>query len=190
MEAPYHGTFMESPSAADDGLRLFGNQLVEVHLSLREELTRIREDLAVHGTARPRDLRVHCLTFCAALTRHHSGEDDAGFPALAERFPHLRPVLDELQRDHHLVTDALRALQELLDGLPAEAGVAEVAGTDRDPGPEAPEARRVRAELDTLAALLETHFTYEERRVGEALNSLPEDTWPDGGPEFLRVDPA
>lgn len=56
-------------------------------------------------------------------------------------------MLDELERDHRLVADSLRRLE----GLP-ETGF--------------------EAELDTLAALLETHFTYEERRLVAALNGL------------------
>jgi hypothetical protein len=31
---------------------------------------------------------------------------------------------------------------------------------------------RVRTELNTLAALLQTHFVYEEKRIADALDSL------------------
>jgi hypothetical protein len=31
---------------------------------------------------------------------------------------------------------------------------------------------QIQTELDTLAALLETHFTYEERKITAALNAL------------------
>lgn len=108
-------------------LAAFGNQLIEVHLWLREELARLRENvdsyLDGHGE-RPRELRAHCLAFCSALTRHHTGEDDGGFPVLAERFPALRPVLEELKRDHRTVTDTLLRLEELL-GAPDQAGTSE-----------------------------------------------------------------
>lgn len=83
---------------------------------------------------------------------------DGAFPVLAERFPELRPVLEELERDHDLVAGVLRRLEELLAGLGAEA----------DPA----QAQRVRAELGGLAALLETHFVYEEKKLVAALNSL------------------
>jgi hypothetical protein len=132
------------PSAWPDGrITALGNQLVDIHIRLREELERLRDG----HRARPRDLRTHCLAFCSALRRHHGAEDGGAFPALAARFPALRPVLDELERDHRLVADSLRRVEEL-----PEAGF--------------------EAELDTLAALLETHFTYEERRLVAALNAL------------------
>ncbi|MFG1879784.1 hemerythrin domain-containing protein [Sphaerisporangium sp. NPDC049003] len=160
-------------------LAAFGNQLIEVHLWLREELARLREDVDSHLDGhgeRPRELRAHCLTFCSALSRHHTGEDDGVFPVLAERFPALRPVLDELKRDHHLVSDILLRLEELLGGI------------QPDPGPS--EARRVRAELDGLTALLESHFVYEEKRIVTTLNSLNAPGWDAATPDFLlTTDP-
>ena len=59
-----------------------------------------------------------------------------------------------------MVAGILRRLEELLGGLGAEA----------DPDPA--EAQRVRAELDGLAALLESHFVYEEKKLVSALNTL------------------
>ncbi|GAA4219673.1 hemerythrin-like domain-containing protein [Streptosporangium album] len=152
---------METPTGPDGRLAAFGNQLINVHLWLREELASLREDVGSYldgRSERPRELRAHCLAFCSALSRHHTGEDDGAFPVLAERFPELRPVLEELRRDHHVVTDILRRLEELLGGLEA--------------GPDPAEAQRVRAELDGLAALLESHFVYEEKRLVSVLNSL------------------
>ncbi len=127
-----------------DRLVAFGTQLVEVHLRLREELDRIRE-----GDGAARDLRAHCLTFCSALARHHEGEDGGAFPVLAREYPELAPVLDELSRDHLLIADAMTRLRELLD-----------------------EGGDVRVELAGLAALLETHLVYEERKLVAALDAL------------------
>ncbi|MEW1847480.1 hemerythrin domain-containing protein [Nonomuraea angiospora] len=168
MEAPEHGITMETP---DGRLTAFGHQLIDVHLWLREQLDALREDVEAHlaGGALPRDLRTHCLTFCSALERHHTGEDGDAFPALARSFPELRPVLEELRRDHLLVEDSLRRLQELLDGL----------GRGHDPV-------RVRGELDTLAALMETHFVYEEKRIVAALDALDAPEWRRARPAFLR----
>jgi iron-sulfur cluster repair protein YtfE (RIC family) len=152
---------MEAPTGPNGRLTAFGNQLIEIHLWLREELARLREDVDSYlagSSERPRALQAHCLTFCSALSRHHTGEDDAAFPVLAAQFPELRPAIRELQHDHHLVAGILRNLEELLGGL--------VAG----PGPA--EAQRVRSELDGLAALLESHFVYEEKKLVAALNSL------------------
>ncbi|WP_245974743.1 hemerythrin domain-containing protein [Thermomonospora umbrina] len=144
-----------------------------MHLRLREELAALREDVDTHldgGPRRPRDLRTHCLAFCSALQRHHTGEDGGAFPALAEQFPGLRPVLDELRRDHVLVEDSLRRLQALLDDLDEKA-----------------DATEVRTELDSLAALMETHFVYEEKRIVAALNGLKVPGWDRTRPDFLRI---
>lgn len=54
--------------------------------------------------------------------------------------------------------DLLRRVGDLVDGL----------GPDPDPVA----LGRVRTEVDTLAALVESHFTYEERRLVAVLNTL------------------
>jgi hypothetical protein len=43
----------------------------------------------------------------------------------------------------------------------------------------------VRTELDSLAALMETHFRYEERRIASALNALNPPGWDHSRPGFL-----
>jgi hypothetical protein len=159
----------------DGRLAGFGNQLIDVHLWLREELAALREDTDAYLTdgPRPRDLRAHCLAFCSALNRHHAGEDDDAFPELAGQFPGLRPVLEELRRDHRLVQDSLQRLQALLDSL------------DEQTDPVA-----VGTELDSLAALMETHFRYEEKRIASALNALNPPGWDHSRPGFLlTADP-
>ncbi|WP_233600969.1 MULTISPECIES: hemerythrin domain-containing protein [Micromonospora] len=134
-------------------LTALGTQLIEIHDWLREELARLRAGLGSPGGAGPaRELRAHCVAFCAALGRHHTGEDGGAFRALAEQAPELRPVLAELAEDHKVVATILTRIETLL----AEAA---------DPG-------SVRAELDGLAALLESHFSYEERKLVAALNQL------------------
>lgn len=136
--------FCDLIGGVDDRLTAFGNQLIDSHIRLRELLDRLRD-----GTYTGIDLQTHCLAFCEVLSRHHSAEDDGGFPVLGKHYPELGPVLDELRRDHRLVAEVLDRLKVL--------SVEDGAG---------------RRELDTLAALLETHLVYEEKKLVGALNQL------------------
>ncbi|GAA2362196.1 hypothetical protein GCM10010404_15080 [Nonomuraea africana] len=167
---------MQPPTEPTGRLAAFGTQLIDVHHSLREELSRLRDsvDAFLDGEdQRPRELRAHCLTFCSALERHHTGEDRNAFPTLAEEFPELRPVLEKLQEDHYLVSDILRRIEALVGDLDAEL--------DED------EADRVRRELDGLSAIVESHFSFEERQIVEALNSLNAPGWEGSKPDFLKM---
>ena len=128
----------------DDRRQAYGRQLIDIHDRLRESLDALRRGEGA-------DLGVHCLAFCAAVTEHHTGEDTAVFPALARRHPELRAVLDGLERDHQLIADLLRRVV----ALAAE-----------------PDRAAIQRELDGLAAILESHFRWEERRLVTALDSV------------------
>ncbi|MEU8425387.1 hemerythrin domain-containing protein [Micromonospora sp. NPDC048835] len=141
---------MHPVNSPADRLAAVGNQMIEIHLWLRAELARLQASL----DAPSRDLRAHCLTFCAALGRHHTGEDGGAFRLLAEEIPELRPVIQNLITDHEVVAGILERVEALLGG---DAGVP---------------VAQVRAELGGLAALLESHFRYEEKRLVTALNAL------------------
>ncbi|MDG4756796.1 hemerythrin domain-containing protein [Micromonospora sp. WMMD710] len=146
---------MHPKSSPADRLAAVGNQMIEIHLWLSTELARLRDGLDhPDHPDRSRDLRAHCLTFCAALSRHHTGEDEGAFRLLADQVPELRPVIANLITDHEVVAGILHRVEDLL-------------GTDT-PMP----AAQVRAELDGLAALLESHFRYEEKRLVTALDAL------------------
>lgn len=147
--------------------RGLGDFLVEAHDWLRAELTGLRrqvDDLIAGGdeplrAGRPdlgRQMRSHCLEFCAALEQHHTGEDRGGFPMLARRFPPLAPVLDRLAGEHVVVAGLQRRLRDLVETY--------------EPGRT--DLPRLRAELDVLAERLEDHFRYEERTVVSALNTM------------------
>jgi hypothetical protein len=130
--------------------RALGDELVRIHDALRADLARLRT-----GDAEPgRPLPVHCLAFCEALTRHHTGEDAGAFPALAAAFPDLRPLLDKMAEDHVLIAGIVARVAEL----------AREQATGRSP--------RLPAELDGLSAIMESHFSFEERRIREALDAL------------------
>jgi hypothetical protein len=129
----------------------YGTQLIEIHVDLREMLADLRE-----GIVPDADLRTHCLALCGAVTRHHTGEDAQVFPVLAARHPELRDFLAELERDHQVIAGLLTALAAASERLRG--------GTDR--------VAEIQRELDGLAAVLETHFIGEEKRLVAVLNAL------------------
>ncbi|QWF83253.1 nitroreductase/quinone reductase family protein [Amycolatopsis sp. CA-230715] len=152
-----------------DRVNGMGDWLKGVHDWLRDELAELgkQADALVDGTAAkiertPPDLghemRTHCLSFCTALKRHHTGEDAATFPMLARQFPALAPALTELGQQHEVVARLQDEIQRLVDGY--------------EPGKSDPV--RLRDRLGALAAELERHFDYEERTIVTALNALAE----------------
>jgi hypothetical protein len=137
-------------------------QLRRAHQQLRDELAQIREALGgdehvVNG------LQVHCLAFCAALATHHLGEDDGLFTQLLDARPDLAPAIGNLIDDHAAIAAILRRIRDL--ALQREAASAE----------SLPELRR---EVDGLAAIVESHFGYEERAISAALDQgVPDTGW-------------
>lgn len=131
-----------------------------VHERLREALRVTREALDDGGSAEPaaRDLLLFCHGFCSALTGHHEGEDRELFPAIAIQYPELRETLRPLEQDHSMITHLLSRLQEAVD---RSASPAEL---DRH--------------LEGIAAIMESHFRYEERQLLAVLEKLDLDTDP------------
>lgn len=168
---------MDAREEADHRLTAFGNQLIEVHIWLREQMEDLREnvDAYLNGSGpRPRDLRVHCLSFCSALTRHHTGEDGDAFSIIAEQFPELRKVISDLKTDHHRIDWILGNLEKLISGL--------------EPNPDAYNSVRIREELDGLSAIMQTHFIYEEKKLVPILNSMEVPQWRKSRPDFLLFE--
>lgn len=149
-----------------DRMAALSEQLVHVHQRLREQLTSLRREAAggtghrAADTAVGEDLLSHCLSFCTAIHTHHTGEDSQLLPALLAAAPELAPVIDNLTEDHALVAGILRQIRELL--TPGRA-------------PSGPDA--LARELDGLIAILESHFSYEERRIAKALDTLGPLAW-------------
>ncbi|MEV0003711.1 hemerythrin domain-containing protein [Micromonospora sp. NPDC050980] len=138
----------------------WSRELHSVHERLREALRVTREALADGEAAGPaaRDLLVFCHGFCAALTAHHEGEDRDLFPAIAAQHPELRDTLRRLRQDHSVIG-------RLLAGLSAAVarGAAPV---------------QLSRHLDGVAAIMESHFRYEERQLLTVLETLALDADP------------
>ncbi|GAB2731559.1 hemerythrin domain-containing protein [Nocardioides pakistanensis] len=132
----------------------WSRELRAVHERLREALSITRAALADGDAAAPatRDLLLYCGGFCTALTGHHQGEDRELFPALAEQYPELRETLRYLQQDHSMIAHLLTGLEEAVD---------------RSSTP--PELDR---HLEGVAAIMESHFRYEERQLLTVLETL------------------
>ena len=136
-------------------LRAFSEELINIHDDLRAQLDRLREGKdAVAG----RSLAAHCLAFCAALSKHHIAEDAIAFPALAEQRPALRQVLEGMMQDHETIASLLARVEAIAHLLAGEAP------------DEAVES--LHGELDGLSAILESHFSWEESRLIDALDRL------------------
>ncbi|MEE1825294.1 hemerythrin domain-containing protein [Streptomyces sp. BE20] len=140
-------------------------QLARAHDELRRLITGIRTDLG-HRRLSDDTLVTHCLAFCAALESHHRGEDDGMFSHLLRERPDLAPTVAKLVEDHGMISSILSRVGEL----------AHRATESRGPALDA-----IGRELDGLAAVMESHFGYEERAISEALDrSGPAADWPDG----------
>ncbi|GAA0267263.1 hypothetical protein GCM10009539_62590 [Cryptosporangium japonicum] len=130
----------------------WSTELRTVHERLRNALRVTRE------TSNVDDLLLFCHGFCAALTGHHEGEDRELFPAIAEQHPELRDTLRALQQDHSMIGHLLGGLQ---------------AAVDRSAPPA-----ELTNHLEGVAAIMESHFRYEERMLLTVLETLRLDAHP------------
>jgi len=126
----------------------WGAALTMIHDAFRRELALIRKEVAGSGPGLGAQLRINCLTLCAGLRHHHTGEDSGMFRLLGERHPELAPTLDRLRREHDRIAALLEALQR-------------ASSTDRvDADPAL-----VLAEVERLTEELESHLRYEEEQL-------------------------
>ncbi|ROO85732.1 hemerythrin HHE cation binding domain-containing protein [Actinocorallia herbida] len=140
-------------------LLAWNRELQTAHQRLREALRVTRESLEAGDTASARaDLLLYCKGFCAALDGHHVREDVGLFPELAERHPSLRPVIAKLKQDHAMIATLLGQFDRAISSA---APPGELSG-----------------HLEGLAAIMESHFRYEERQLLGVLASLELDADP------------
>lgn len=157
MEAPdVKGTGHGDPSdraVSRDRLEAWGRELRLVHRELRTRMELLRGQVldGEASTGLAAQLRLFCLGFCGALTRHHTAEDTGLFPRVLAAHPGLGPVVDRLMEDH-------RMLAALIDDLDRAARTAS--------------ASQVLRHLDGITAIMESHFVYEERRLTAVLDTL------------------
>lgn len=132
----------------------WNREMREVHDRLRHALRVTRKSVAEgHASeAATRDLLLFCHGFCTALTKHHEGEDRELFPAIAAAHPHLRETLRYLEQDHSMIAHLLGGLQQAVDHGSSPADL------DRH--------------LEGIAAIMESHFGYEERQLLTVLETL------------------
>lgn len=125
-----------------------------MHGRLREAL-RITRDALRSGEDPPhpaRDLLLFCHGFCTALTQHHEGEDRRLFPAIAAAHPELRETLRKLEQDHSMIAYLVTGLQSAVDRAASPA--------------------KLDQHLEGIAAIMESHFRYEERQLLRVLDTL------------------
>ncbi|MZE68051.1 hemerythrin domain-containing protein [Streptomyces sp. SID5789] len=132
----------------------WSQELRQVHHRLREALAVTRAALAdgTPGEAATRELLLYCHGFCTALDGHHRGEDRTLFPAIAAAHPELQPVLRALEQDHSMIAHLLGGLQ---------TAVARAAPPEE-----------LDQHLEGIAAIMESHFRYEERQLLTVLETL------------------
>jgi deazaflavin-dependent oxidoreductase (nitroreductase family) len=131
-----------------------GTALRLVHDGFRRELALIRKEIVESGAGLSAQLRVNCLTVCAGLHNHHTGEDIAMFPHLAHRYPELAPVVDRLSAEHVTIAALVADLKAV------------IADDGADP-------LLVRSEVERLTDELERHLTYEEEQLLPVLDAAP-----------------
>lgn len=139
-----------------DAARLIAwdQELRSAHSRLRAALAATREALD-QGEDAPdatSELALYCIGFCAALDGHHGAEDRQLFPALRAEHPELGGVIDKLMQDHSMLAHLLASLRSA-----AERG---------------DNAAVIGGHLDGIAAIMESHFRFEEREILEPLRAI------------------
>ena len=125
------------------------------HRALRTDGARLATATAGLGagdTARARALRRWYRGFEADLTGHHSMEDYLWFPVLAERVPTFAQHAERIDREHHLIDDAVAGARAALAHLVDDEASDPARRTAHDAARE-------------LSSLLDVHLGFEDTDV-------------------------
>ncbi|MGW0432836.1 LLM class flavin-dependent oxidoreductase [Micromonospora sp. NPDC003197] len=151
-----------------------GQHLVDVHDHLRSELAQLRDiaDQVAAGTMDVGAARSHlntmtmrqnnwtlgayCESYCRVVTTHHTIEDQALFPHLRRSDPRLKPVIERLEQEHHVIHGVIERVDQALVALVTAPG----------------NMTELRAAIDLLTDTLLSHLAYEERELVEPLARL------------------
>jgi hemerythrin-like domain-containing protein len=135
-------------------------ELLQVHERLRLALLAALEAARDGADAADasRDLLLYCHGFCLALDSHHRGEDALLFPALVEQYPEAARVVSMLRQDHDMIASLLTGLDRAVRSGDS--------------------SRLLAGHLEGLAAIMESHFRFEERELEPLLDRLELDAEP------------
>lgn len=146
----------------DTRLVAWDRELRAAHSRLRAALAMARASVDERAEGRvdaapgpASELALYCIGFCVALDAHHRNEDTGLFVDLQAEQPDLEPVIAKLMQDHSMLSQLIGSLRAAVDG-----------------GAEGADLHR---HLDGIAALMESHFAYEERQLLAPLAELHSD---------------
>jgi hypothetical protein len=100
-----------------------------------------------------------CGQHCQIVNTHHSIEDYAIFPQLAEQGPAFKAIADRLLAEHVVVHELLLRLVDALNALAAE--------------PTRSRFKDARTVYHALERVLLSHLSYEEEAIGDAHSCHP-----------------
>lgn len=126
---------------------------IDAAAAAQDDLAGSIDDLAMTGNYRA--FGILCGRECQNLTFHHTSEDAAIFPALRRGDPVLDAVLDRLAEEHLVIHAAIETLLTQIATYRAAPGLATY-GT-------------LRESFNTLAALVRSHFGYEQTELEDAI---------------------
>ena len=138
-----------------------------VHAGLRRDIRRYQACFAEPGPPmreRREALADHVVWIADFLRKHHTGEDTAIWPRVRDKCPELGPFLDVMESEHHMMAEALTALES--------AAVAW-----RTNGSEVARSA-VSTDLNAFAVVCITHLDHEEKDgIPQIAQVLDDDDW-------------